>query len=65
MGTDGGLSMKASDYSCIPLCADCHTRTSEAYHCIGKGGFERAHGLCFAALVDAIAGGVARAARVK
>jgi hypothetical protein len=42
------LSMKASDYSCIPLCADCHTRGALAYHRIGKHAFERVHCLRFA-----------------
>ena len=42
-GTDGGMSQKASDYSCIPLCADCHTRRADSYHRIAGGrlGFER------------------------
>ena len=50
-GPDGGMSMKASDYSCVPLCSDCHTRAPEAYHRIGKRAFERAKGLNFMALV--------------
>lgn len=25
VGTDGGMSMKASDYLAIPLCTNCHT----------------------------------------
>ena len=49
-GIDGGMSMKASDYTCVPLCADCHTQAPEAYHRIGKREFERSRGLCFAAL---------------
>lgn len=44
-GSDGGMAMKASDYSCIPLCPDCHTRGPLAYHRIGKRAFERVHGL--------------------
>src|ERR1035438_9571510 len=40
-GSDGGMSMKASDYSCVPLCADCHTRTPGAYHRVGKRAFEQ------------------------
>ena len=24
-GSDGGMSQKASDLSCVPLCPDCHT----------------------------------------
>jgi hypothetical protein len=51
-GTDGGLSMKASDYSCVPLCADCHTQASQAYHRLGRRAFERSRGLYFEALVD-------------
>ena len=41
-GTDGGMSMKASDYSCVPLCSDCHTQAPGAYHRVGKRVFERA-----------------------
>jgi hypothetical protein len=48
VGIDGGMSMKATDYSCVPLCSNCHTLASGAYHRIGKRAFERAHGLCFA-----------------
>lgn len=50
-GQDGGISMKASDYSCVPLCADCHTQAPGAYHRVGKRAFEREHGLCFADVV--------------
>jgi hypothetical protein len=50
-GTDGGMSMKASDYSCVPLCSACHTQAPGAYHRIGKLAFERAHGVCLAAEV--------------
>ena len=49
-GTDGGTSMKASDYSCVPLCAWCHRCGPESYHVIGKYAFERLHGLNFRAL---------------
>jgi hypothetical protein len=47
------MSMKASDYSCVPLCADCHTHTRGplAYHRIGKRMFERSQGIYFPALV--------------
>ena len=38
-------------YSCAPLCADCHTQASDAYHRAGKGTFERRHGLSFAGAV--------------
>src|ERR1019366_1012352 len=50
-GTDGGMSQKASDYSCVPLCADCHTQAPGAYHRAGRGTFERRHGLSFAGAV--------------
>ena len=50
-GTDGGMSMKASDYSCVPLCFGCHTQAPGAYHRVGKRVFEREHGLSFAGTV--------------
>jgi hypothetical protein len=31
-GSDGGQSQKASDYSCIPLCRDCHQFATGSYH---------------------------------
>jgi|SRR5579883_614311 len=46
-GRDGGMSMKASDYSCVPLCADCHRLGARAYHRIGKSAFERERALSF------------------
>src|ERR1035437_65666 len=51
-GTDGGMSMKASDYSCVPLCADCHRQAPNAYHRAGKGAFEERHGLSFVRIVE-------------
>ena len=42
--------MKASDYSCVPLCPSCHTQAPGAYHCIGKRAFEPEHSLLFADL---------------
>jgi hypothetical protein len=50
-GTDGGMSMKASDYSCVPLCTDCHTQAPGAYHRIGKQALEGSCGLTFAVVV--------------
>lgn len=50
-GSDGGMSQKASDYSCVPLCCDCHTQGEESYHRIGRERFEAAHGLDIADLV--------------
>jgi hypothetical protein len=44
--------MKASDYSCVPLCSDCHTQTPGAYHRQGKRAFELCHGLSFARVVE-------------
>jgi hypothetical protein len=31
-GSDGGAKQKASDYSCIPLCWDCHQGAADSYH---------------------------------
>ena len=50
-GRDGGMSMKASDYSCVPLCANCHTQSPGAYHRVGKREFERTHRINFGGLV--------------
>jgi hypothetical protein len=40
-GTDGGMSQKASDYSCVPLTAAEHRQ----YHQLGRGGFEARYGV--------------------
>jgi hypothetical protein len=52
-GSDGGMSMKASDYSCIPLCGECHTMRPDSYHRIhgGRVAFEQQHGIDFTMLV--------------
>lgn len=50
-GTDGGMSMKASDYSVIPLCSDCHTQAPHSYHALGRDEFERRHDLDVRAIV--------------
>jgi len=50
-GSDGGMSIKASDYSCVPLCSDCHTQAPSAYHHVGKRAFEQRHSLSFARIV--------------
>jgi hypothetical protein len=49
-GRDGGMSQKASDLSCIPLCRDCHTMRADSYHRIdgGKRAFERRYHVSFA-----------------
>ena len=53
-GSEGGMSQKASDYSCVPLCRKCHTAGSSAYHRIGKHEFERKWGVDFVDLVRAL-----------
>lgn len=45
-GTDGGMSMKASDYSCVPMTRAEH----EEYHRIGREAFARRYGLDFAGI---------------
>jgi hypothetical protein len=47
-GSDGGKAMKASDFTCVPLTPAEHLE----YHRIGRDGFERKHGICFAAEVE-------------
>ena len=53
-GSDGGMSMKSSDYSCIPLCRSCHTAGRGAYHQIGRRTFERTYGIDLQALVKSL-----------
>ena len=53
-GSDGGMSMKASDYSCVPLCSACHTQAPGAYHRVGKRAFEQRKGISFAGTVAAL-----------
>lgn len=55
-GTDGGMATKASDYSSIPLCPDCHQFGPASYHRLGRVEFERRHALDIKALVDRLAG---------
>jgi hypothetical protein len=52
-GSDGGGSQKSSDYSCVPLCANCHRVGPRAYHglSMGKTAFEKLHGINFSQLV--------------
>ena len=50
-GSDGGMSMKASDKSVIPLCPSCHRTGPFAYHRIGKAAFERVWGVNCARVV--------------
>lgn len=49
-GSDGGMSMKASDYSAVPLCPNCHSMSSDSYHVLGRDDFERRHSLDLAAI---------------
>ena len=43
------MSMKASDYSTVPLCANCHTHAPDCYHSAnGKQRMERRIGQRFA-----------------
>lgn len=51
-GSDGGMTQKASDYSCVPLCADCHRLGPGAYHGLNSSAreFERRRGLDLQAL---------------
>jgi hypothetical protein len=44
-GNDGGMSMKANDYSCVPLTWFEHRE----YHQVGKRAFERKYRVSFAA----------------
>jgi hypothetical protein len=50
-GSDGGTSLKASDYSAVPLCSHCHTMSSDSYHALGRDEFELRHGLDLAGIV--------------
>ena len=53
-GSDGGMSQKPSDYSCVPLCRYCHTGGAGAYHRIGKREFESSYGISLPRLVQAL-----------
>ena len=51
-GSDGGMRQKSSDYSCIPLCIECHTMGRHAYHSAsGPAGLEQAYEFSIAATV--------------
>jgi hypothetical protein len=54
-GSDGGMKQKASDFSCIPLCRNCHTMGPDAYHCIGRKEFELRHKVDITRLVQRLA----------
>src|SRR5690242_2933110 len=53
-GMDGGMSQKASDYSCVPLCNVCHTAGGKSYHRIGRKEFERLHRIDFDVIVEGL-----------
>jgi hypothetical protein len=53
-GCGGGMSMKPSDYSCIPLCRNCHTAAKGAYHRVGKFAFERNYAIDLQGLVKSL-----------
>jgi hypothetical protein len=53
-GSDGGMKQKASDFSCIPLCRNCHTMGPGAYHRIGRKEFELRHKVNITILVDTL-----------
>ena len=55
-GSDGGMKLKASDYSAVPLCASCHTLAPHAYHVLGRQAFELHHSLDLKALVKRLNG---------
>lgn len=42
-GDDGGMSMKASDYSCVPLCLTCHSEYDNGK--VSGPAFERQNGI--------------------
>jgi len=48
-GSDGGIALKASDWSCVPLC---HFHHLEFYHAKGKHEFEDHFGISFASEVE-------------
>lgn len=51
-----GMGQKASDYTCIPLCADHHTMGADAYHRIGRKRWEEMTGRAVAEIVERLNG---------
>jgi hypothetical protein len=45
------MKQKPSDFSCVPLCPDCHQFAAGAYHRIGKAAFEETRGISFRSIV--------------
>ena len=50
-GSDGGMKLKASDFSAVPLCGECHTTGANSYHKLGKREFEVRRNVQLAKLV--------------
>ena len=52
-GSDGGTGIKASDFTCVPLCGYHHTAGPHSYHGLGGGkrAFEALHAISFDAIV--------------
>ena len=50
-GHDGGMALKASDRSCVPLCHRCHRTGARSYHAIGRRAFAALWCLDFDAVV--------------
>jgi hypothetical protein len=50
------MAQKASDYSCVPLCHDCHTAGPASYHVLGYLEFECRHSLDIDELVRRLTG---------
>jgi hypothetical protein len=57
------MRQKASDYSCIQLCANCHTQGPQAYHPIGRAAFAARWKLDVPDLERGVARGGGRARR--
>lgn len=51
-GRDGGTGIKASDYSAVPLCYQCHRVGIYSYHIMGKNTFATMFAIDFDALVQ-------------
>lgn len=51
-GKDGGAGIKASDYSCVPLCFQCHRVGLYSYHVMGKRSFAAMFAVDFDAMVQ-------------
>jgi hypothetical protein len=50
-GSDGGTSLKSSDYSAVPLCSSCHTMAPDSYHVLGRDEFEGRRNMKLAEIV--------------